>query len=187
MTTYMVQPGDYPSSLAAQFTGDARRWPELCAANPQLKKDTKAGCAIYANHSINLPASWGTGTVAAPTGERPAAEFVYVPPGTTTAAAPAVVKLAATTAAMVGAGVPAPAAASPISKRQVSWIKWSLLGGSVIAVGGVVAWLMLRNQDDTTRKNGGIMAWVQHKIGTAPAKPRANRRGSRRKAKRGAD
>lgn len=60
---HIVQSNDNPTKLAIKYVGDSKRWPELCAANPQLAKHAEWGCVFPAvGKAINLPDSW---TVAA--------------------------------------------------------------------------------------------------------------------------
>jgi hypothetical protein len=56
---HIVQANDNPTKLAIKYVGDSKRWPELCAANPQLAKHADWGCVFPAvGKSINLPDSW---------------------------------------------------------------------------------------------------------------------------------
>lgn len=188
MTTYLVQKGDYVSKIATNLTGDPRRWPELCAANPQLKRDAKAGCVVFAGRTINLPASWNgpaarlPAPIALTTGTRPDAELVYVPPASAASSAPAIVDLDSSTAAIIGA--PTSSVVSKVtSPTSRAWIKWTMIGGSVVVVGGVLAWWMLRTPSpSSTSPRPNFSDWLRHKIGTKepdkkPSRePRRNRK-----------
>lgn len=166
MTTYVTQRGDYAALIAKRYTGDERRWPELCAANPQLKRDPKAGCVIYADRTINIPPAWSPPPAAvAPSVQRPDAELVYVPPQ-----GPTVVDM--------GPSVPStssPSAPAATKGTLAPWIKWSLFGGSVLAASGVMAWLILRKKEEEPRPNG-IVEWVKQKLGREAPKPNRRRK-----------
>ena len=53
-TVYVVDPGDSMSKIATKVVGSAARWPELKAANPQIKDAN----AIQIGQRLTLPASW---------------------------------------------------------------------------------------------------------------------------------
>lgn len=60
---YTVKTGDTGSKIALRYTGNANRWPDLCAANVELcasrpLETGKFGFPIYAGDVINIPASW---------------------------------------------------------------------------------------------------------------------------------
>lgn len=56
---YVVESGDFPSKIAQKLTGDATRWPELVAANPQKSKGSDGNFkTLFANEKLNLPVSW---------------------------------------------------------------------------------------------------------------------------------
>jgi hypothetical protein len=98
---YTILYGDNPSKLAVKFTGKASRWPELCAANPQLPKHPTYGCVFTVGKPVTLPASW-----------EPAITFTTQPvPASTT---PAV----AASPQPGGTAAPTPAAASLINMEQ---------------------------------------------------------------------
>jgi hypothetical protein len=186
MATYLVQKGDYVGKIAQTITGDARRWTELCAANPQLAKDPKAGCVVYAGKTINLPASWGQATsssVPLLSDGRPAAELV---PSTVPSFQPTVVTLDRATSAIVNDTAPSAVTIESGAKKGSSLLKWGILGGSVVVVGGVVAWLVLRGGGEQEQRTNGAVDWLKHKIGLkGEGKPRQNRRRrSRKSAKR---
>jgi len=59
MNQHILKSGEYPSNLAVKYVGKESRWPELCNANPQLKKHATYGCVFPAvGTAINLPDSW---------------------------------------------------------------------------------------------------------------------------------
>jgi hypothetical protein len=58
METYIVKSGDTPWKLATSYVQNGNRWPELCAANPQLVKHPTYGCVFKVGGQINLPDSW---------------------------------------------------------------------------------------------------------------------------------
>lgn len=62
-STYLVRSGDTGERIAAAYTGDKNRWRELLTVNPTLR-DPTYGIKLYANKTINLPASWGSGAAA---------------------------------------------------------------------------------------------------------------------------
>jgi hypothetical protein len=74
MANYTIVSGDTPSSLANRFTGTPSRWPEICAANPQLKKHPTYGCVWYTGNVVQLPSSW----VATPTVDQTAKDVSTV-------------------------------------------------------------------------------------------------------------
>jgi hypothetical protein len=79
-----------------------------------------------------------------------------------------------------------PAPSAPSKSGSYGWLKWALIGGSIITVGGVAAWLVLRpGEQNRGTRNNGMSGWLKHKIGLAreDAEPRENRR-RRRKGKR---
>ncbi len=78
-TKYIVEPGDSPSRIAKRITGKDTRYPELLAANPQVKRPGSPGFLIRPGDVLNLPPSW-IGTVQ-PTGA-PASPAAYVPAST---------------------------------------------------------------------------------------------------------
>ncbi len=56
---YVIQKDDTSiTKLAKKFNVEAKRWPEFCAANPNLKKDPVAGCLYYVGKTVNIPDSW---------------------------------------------------------------------------------------------------------------------------------
>jgi hypothetical protein len=205
MPTYVVQKGDYAGEIARKFTGDARRWPEFCAANPQLAKHATAGCVVYAGKTVNLPASWSAAQAAAqvvssmpllPDG-RPVAELVTTvsraaEAATAAAATPTVVTIERGTADAMQMPMDTITAAAPApAKTGVSpLLRWSLIGGSIVLVGGVMAWLVLRSGGAPEVASNGPLDWLKHKIGLrGEGAPRANARrrkkGGRRSAKKG--
>lgn len=206
MTTYVVQKNDYAGLIAQKFTGDARRWTELCAANPQLPKHAQAGCVMYAGKTINLPASWGAGQAAAqvvssmpllPDG-RPVAELVTTvskaaEAATAAAATPTIVTIERGAADAMQMPMDTITATSPAatSKTGVSpLVRWSLIGGSIVLVGGVMAWLVLRSGGAPEVASNGPVDWLKHKIGLkGEGRPRENprrrKKGGRRSTKKG--
>lgn len=59
MNQHILKSGEYPSNLAVRYVGKESRWPELCAANPQLPKHATYGCVFPAVGSkLNLPDNW---------------------------------------------------------------------------------------------------------------------------------
>lgn len=58
---HIVKANDNPTKLAIQYVKDSKRWPELCAANPNLAKHSEWGCVFPAvGKAIKLPDSWVT-------------------------------------------------------------------------------------------------------------------------------
>ncbi len=204
MPTYVVQKGDYAGEIARKFTGDARRWTEFCAANPQLAKHATAGCVVYAGKTVNLPASWSAAQAATqvvssmpllPDG-RPVAELVTTvsraaEAATAASAMPTVVTIERGTADTMQMPMDTITATAPATaKTGVSpLLRWSLIGGSIVLVGGAMAWLVLRSGGAPEVASNGPLDWLKHKIGLrGEGAPRANRRrkkGGRRSAKKG--
>lgn len=152
MASYVVQRGDYVGLIAQKLTGDGRRWTELCAANPQLPKHPTAGCVLYAGQTINLPASWNVMQAM----QQAAAPIMQQVQQTMQAQSPTVVDMAPSVAAAVQAPsatasmvAPMMATSAPESsvQKNASLIKWGLIAASILMVGGVSAWLLLRNRE----------------------------------------
>jgi hypothetical protein len=61
---YTVKPNDNASKIAAAFTGDGSRWPELVAANPAKptkpkgKPDAGNFATLYSGEKLHVPMSW---------------------------------------------------------------------------------------------------------------------------------
>ncbi len=196
MATYVVQAGDYAGKIAQKLTGSAARWTELCAANPQLAKHPTAGCVIVAGKTINLPSSWSVASTSTsiempllPDG-RPVAELVPYPSSSSTSSTsakttPTVVTIPSTST-VVPAAATVPAVIEEATSTGVSpLLKWGLIGGSVIIVGGVTAWLLLRSGSSGEPRSNSFGEWIKHKIGLKDEKaPRSNRRRRRRRSTR---
>lgn len=78
----MIDPGDSPWSVAAQFAHDGRRWPEFVAANPS-KPQTPLGtfATMVPGEVLFLPLAWLDPTKPAPpTSSAPAPLAPSVPP-----------------------------------------------------------------------------------------------------------
>ncbi|HEX7666004.1 MAG TPA: LysM peptidoglycan-binding domain-containing protein, partial [Polyangiaceae bacterium] len=64
--TYKVLSGDNPSKIAQKVTGNANRWKELVAANPQKKTGADGNfTSLMPGETLHLPASWTGGGNAA--------------------------------------------------------------------------------------------------------------------------
>ncbi|MGH7281869.1 MAG: LysM peptidoglycan-binding domain-containing protein, partial [Polyangiaceae bacterium] len=64
--TYKVISGDNPSKIALKLTGNANRWKELVAANPQKKTGPDGNfTSLLPGETLHLPASWSGGAHAA--------------------------------------------------------------------------------------------------------------------------
>ncbi len=64
--TYKVLSGDNPSKIAQKLTGNANRWHELVAANPQKKTGADGNfTSLLPGEVLHLPASWSGGASAA--------------------------------------------------------------------------------------------------------------------------
>ena len=150
MATYTVQSGDYASRIAQKFTGNGNRWPELCAANPQLAKHATAGCAMYPGNVLTLPASWVPDVPAlpAPTQAAPVAVADPIPTPLPTQqvspTGPTVVKVGE---AVDDQGQLAPTTAAPPAKNG-KFLKIAIIGGSTLMVAAVAGYFILRRRGE---------------------------------------
>jgi nucleoid-associated protein YgaU len=63
--TYVVQAGDTPSAIAERLAHEARRWPELVAANPTKPTGHDGGFAsLRQGETLTLPAAWSVPSAA---------------------------------------------------------------------------------------------------------------------------
>ena len=68
-STYVVQEGDTPTTIAQKLAHDGKRWPELVALNPAKPKAANGSFAsLRAGETLHVPSSWG----GAATGHAPA-------------------------------------------------------------------------------------------------------------------
>lgn len=70
---YIVRPGDSADRIAARYTGDPGRWPELTSVNPQAASPGTMGQppvfrSLKVGQTIFVPRSWGTFAGAVPPG-----------------------------------------------------------------------------------------------------------------------
>ncbi len=105
VATYLVTSKDTRglSGIAQDFTGNANRWKELAAANPQIKAPNYV---IHAGDVLTLPASWGTKPVT-PTAPTPSV------PNIGAAIGQVVSSLPATIPTVLGGGIEQPVSLPP--------------------------------------------------------------------------
>jgi hypothetical protein len=205
MALYTLKSGDYPWSLAVRFTGNGNRWPELCAANPNLPKHATYGCVFpKIGSNINLPDSWAPASTASlvttPTSatiSTNVANMLGIKPTTTTVSLTTngqqlIVNgqsipsaAASSTAAIQSPPGTAPAASTTTVTQEIpaakpawnpQYVKLGLLVAGIIAAGFIVFQAI-------TAKGGSSSEGPK----TAKMTPNRRRRGKgKRRAKRGA-
>ena len=82
---WVVESGDTGSKIALKLTGNANRWTELKAVNPNIMHRDPAlvkkyGFPIYVNDKVNLPATWIKSTAQTAAQSAPATPSAVTPP-----------------------------------------------------------------------------------------------------------
>lgn len=105
-TTYVVDPGDTMSKIALKVAGSSAKWPELAAANTQVKDPSK----IFVGQKLALPFSWVKKTPTTPV------KSAVTLPGPTVIATPT--GSAASPVAVIPTSTPLTAVTSAVAAAQ---------------------------------------------------------------------